>query len=70
MKRYTQLEHLQVKPNPKKAASPQVAVQAEGEKVLKLIMPQVKSSSIIMSLLAHCSQESAWDTNVDVHSLS
>ncbi|DBB07708.1 TPA: hypothetical protein ACH3X3_009134 [Trebouxia sp. C0006] len=40
VKRYTQLEHLQVKPNPKKAASPIVAVQSEGEKVLKLITPQ------------------------------
>ncbi|DBB04058.1 TPA: hypothetical protein ACH3X1_013112 [Trebouxia sp. C0004] len=38
--RYTQLEHLQVKPNPKKAASSIVAVQSEGEKVLKLITPQ------------------------------
>ncbi|KAA6425975.1 MAG: eyespot assembly ABC1 kinase family [Trebouxia sp. A1-2] len=40
IKRYTQLEHLQIKPNPKKAASPLVAVQSEGEKVLKLITPQ------------------------------
>lgn len=41
IKRYTQFEHLQVKPNPKKAGSPQVAVQAEGEKVLKAIAAQV-----------------------------
>ncbi|KAL3154521.1 hypothetical protein ABBQ32_013981 [Trebouxia sp. C0010 RCD-2024] len=40
IKRYTQFEHLQVKPNPKKAGSPQVAVQAEGEKVLKAIAAQ------------------------------
>ncbi len=56
VKRYTQLEHLQVKPNPKKAASPQVAVQAEGEKVLKHLMPQVTSKQhrvlwMLMSLL-------------------
>lgn len=48
VKRYTQLEHLQVKPNPKKAASPKVAVQSEGEKVLKLILPQVR-----LSLMQH-----------------
>ena len=41
IRRYTQFEHLQVKPNPKKAASPQVAVQSEGEKVLKATTAQV-----------------------------
>ncbi len=49
VKRYTQLEHLQVKPNPKKAASPIVAVQSEGEKVLKLITPQVQQHMHICS---------------------
>lgn len=40
VRRYTQVEHTQVKPNPKKVSSPQIAMQNEGEKVLKLIAPQ------------------------------
>ena len=53
IKRYTQFEHLQIKPNPKKAGSPQVAVQAEGEKVLKAISAQVSRICCIGDALAH-----------------
>ncbi|KAK9806742.1 hypothetical protein WJX72_001104 [[Myrmecia] bisecta] len=35
VRRYTPLTQLQLKPNPKKASSPEVAVIAEGERVLK-----------------------------------
>ena len=38
---YTQASQLTVKPNPKKASEPEVAVQAEGERVLRSISPQV-----------------------------
>lgn len=33
LRRYTQVTDIQIKPNPKKAVSPAVQVQAEGEKV-------------------------------------
>lgn len=41
IRRYTQVSEVQVKPNPKKAAEPAVAVVAEGQQVLKAIAPQV-----------------------------
>lgn len=41
IRRYTQLSEVQVKPNPKKAADPDVAVATEGQQVLKAIAPQV-----------------------------
>ena len=42
LQRYTQADELVVRPNPKKAMAPSVAVQAEGERVLKALRPQVK----------------------------
>ena len=56
IRRYTQFEHLQVKPNPKKAASPQVAVQSEGEKVLKAITAQVSMDQSVGQELAQAGQ--------------
>jgi hypothetical protein len=41
LQRYTQAEEVVVRPNPKKAAAPAIAVQAEGERVLKALRPQV-----------------------------
>ena len=35
-----------MKPNPKKVSSPQIAMQNEGEKVLKLIAPQVCACNV------------------------
>eukprot|EP00884_Botryococcus_braunii_P023113 jgi/Botrbrau1/9486/Bobra.0252s0102.3 len=40
IRRYTQLLEVQVKPNPKKAGDPDVAVATEGQQVLKSISPQ------------------------------
>jgi hypothetical protein len=41
VRRYTQLSEVQVKPNPKKAAQPEVAMAMEGQLTLKAISPQV-----------------------------
>ena len=41
LQRYTQASELVIRPNPKKAVAPEVAVQAEGERVLKALKPQV-----------------------------
>uniref|UniRef100_A0A7S3VR79 RNA methyltransferase n=1 Tax=Dunaliella tertiolecta TaxID=3047 RepID=A0A7S3VR79_DUNTE len=38
-RRYTQVHEIPIKPNPKKASSPVVQVQYEGEKVLKSVAP-------------------------------
>jgi len=42
LKRYTQASELVIRPNPKKASEPAVAMQAEGERILKAISPQVQ----------------------------
>ena len=41
LKRYTQASELVIKPNPRKSADPEVAKQAEGERILKAISLQV-----------------------------
>ena len=41
LKRYTQASELVIKPNPRKSAEPEVARQAEGERILKAISLQV-----------------------------
>lgn len=42
LKRYTQASELVIRPNPKKASEPAVAMQAEGERILKAISSQVQ----------------------------
>ena len=41
IRRYTKYEGLNIKPNPTRAAQPEVAVKAEGDRVLKQLSPQV-----------------------------
>lgn len=41
LQRYAEASEVVIRPNPKNAANPKVAVQAEGERVLKLLRPQV-----------------------------
>jgi hypothetical protein len=41
LERYTEASELIIRPNPKKSVDPRVAMQAEGDKVLKLLRPQV-----------------------------
>lgn len=41
LQRYTRASELVVRPNPKKASEPVVAMQAEGERILKALGPQV-----------------------------
>ena len=41
LKRYTQASELVIKPNPRKSADPEVARQAEGERILKALSMQV-----------------------------
>ncbi|KAK9904815.1 hypothetical protein WJX75_002999 [Coccomyxa subellipsoidea] len=40
LERYTEASELIIRPNPKKSVDPRVAMQAEGDKVLKLLRPQ------------------------------
>ncbi|EIE18714.1 DUF163-domain-containing protein, partial [Coccomyxa subellipsoidea C-169] len=40
LQRYTEASEMVIRPNPKKSSEPTVAMQAEGEKVLKAIRPQ------------------------------
>ncbi len=42
LQRYTQASELVIRPNPKKASEPEVAMQAEGERVLRALSPQVQ----------------------------
>ena len=51
LQRYTQASELVVKPNPKKASEPEVAVQAEGERLLRAISPQVLNPELTGSPL-------------------
>lgn len=41
LQRYTEASEMVIRPNPKKSSEPTVAMQAEGEKVLKALRPQV-----------------------------
>ena len=41
LQRYTRASELVIRPNPKKASEPEVAVQAEGGRILKALSPQV-----------------------------
>ena len=45
VRRYTPLTEVRLKPNPKSAASPEAAVQAESQQILRLLSAQV---------LCHC----------------
>ncbi|BDA49760.1 Ribosomal RNA large subunit methyltransferase H [Coccomyxa sp. Obi] len=40
LQRYAEASEVVIRPNPKNAADPKVAVQAEGERVLKMLRPQ------------------------------
>ena len=40
-RRYVQLSELQIRPNPSRTSDTRVAVQTEGQKVLKALTPQV-----------------------------
>lgn len=40
LQRYAEASEVVIRPNPKNAADPKVAVQAEGERVLKILRPQ------------------------------
>lgn len=41
LQRYAEASEVVIRPNPKNAADPKVAVQAEGERILKMLRPQV-----------------------------
>lgn len=45
LRRYTSLTEHMVKSNPKKASEPDVIMQSEAERVLKLITPQAQQPS-------------------------
>ncbi|CAL5220528.1 g2560 [Coccomyxa viridis] len=40
LQRYTQASELVVRPNPKKSSEPEMAMQAEGERILRALSPQ------------------------------
>ena len=42
LQRYAETSELVIRPNPKNASDPKVAVQAEGDRVLKMLRPQVR----------------------------
>ena len=54
LQRYVQVDQLNIKPNPRNAAVPDVAVAAEGEKVLKALKPQVYVLSLGFKKVGAC----------------
>ena len=67
IRRYTKYEGLNIKPNPTRAAQPEVAIKAEGDRVLKQLSPQVSkhmyewSRGLYAQPMTACSQQSVRD---------
>ena len=53
-RRYAQLSELQIKPNPSRTSDTSVAVQNEGQKVLKTLAPQVRCLVLKLRTWAAC----------------
>ena len=50
LRRYTQASELVIRPNPKKAGTPEAAMQAEGERILKAVNPQVSRCPLLVCM--------------------
>lgn len=55
IRRYAPFTASQLRTNPKKAASPDVAIEAEGAKVLQSLQPQVRPRKMMQKAALHCS---------------